>query len=169
VCTPQQVSQAGLRVGISFGCGTTGDQYCRNGRCDYELSDSVIANNVIAHCNDFGIDLYRARRTLVAHNTLINTAGIDARHASTQAVVIGNLLEGRVRARDRAQLDAQDNAVPTRLDSLLTAPDALDLHWHESSDQTRPTPETERDFCGQRRPALSPPGATVQPRCDAGR
>ena len=169
VCTPQQVSQIGLRVGISFGCGTTGDEYCRNGRCEYELSDSVIANNVIAHCNDFGIDLHRARKTLVAHNTLINTAGIDARHASTQGVVIGNLLEGRVRARDGARLDEQDNAVPARLDSLLAAPDALDLRWHESSDQTRPTPETERDFCGQRRPALSPPGATVQPRCDVGR
>ena len=129
----------------------------------------MIANNVIAHCNDFGIDLHRAHKALVAHNTLINTAGIDARHASTQGTVIGNLLEGRVRARDGARLDAQDNAVPARLDALLVAPDALDLHWHESSDQTRPTPETERDFCGQRRPALSPPGATVQPRCDAGR
>ena len=169
VCTPQQVSQAGLRVGISLGCGTTGDQYCRNGRCDYELSDSVVANNVIAHCNDFGIDLHRARKSLVAHNTLINTAGIDARHASTQGTVVGNLLEGRVRARDGARLDTQDNAVPARLDSLLVAPDALDLRWHESSDQTRSTPETERDFCGQRRPALSPPGATVLPRCDVGR
>lgn len=169
VCTPQRVSQSGLRVGISFGCGTTGDEFCRNGRCEYELSDSVIANNVIAHCNDFGVDLNRAHNALVAHNTLINTAGIDARHASTQGVVIGNLLEGRVRARDGARLNEQDNAVPARLDSLLARPDALDLRWHESSDQTRSTPETERDFCGQRRPALSPPGATVQPSCDAGR
>ena len=37
---------------------------------------------------------------------------------------------------------------------------------HESSNQTRPTPETERDFCGRRRPPISPPGATLQPRCD---
>jgi hypothetical protein len=169
VCTPEQVSQPGLRVGISLGCGATGKQFCRDGRCDVELSNGVIANNVVAHCNDFGIDLHRARNALVAHNTLINTGGIDARQPTTQAVAVGNLLEGRVRVRDGARLDDRDNALANPLDGLLTAPNALDLHWHESSDQTRPTPETERDFCGQRRPAISPPGATVQPRCDGQR
>jgi hypothetical protein len=169
VCTPERVSQPGLRVGISLGCGASERQYCRDGRCDVELAHSVIANNVVAHCNDFGIDLHRARHALVAHNTLINTAGIDARQPTTQAVAVGNLLEGRLRSRDGARLDEHDNAVAARLDSLLTAPNALDLRWHESSDQARPTPETERDFCGQRRPPISPPGATVQPRCDAAR
>ncbi len=169
VCTPERVSQGGLRVGISLGCGATAAEFCRDGRCDVELFDSVVANNVVAHCNDFGIDLHRARNALVAHNTLVNTAGIDARHPATQAVAIGNLVEGRVRTRDGARLDARDNALTGTLDSLLTAPDALDLRWHESSDRTRPTPETERDFCGRRRPAISPPGATVQPRCDASR
>ena len=167
VCAPERVSQPGLRVGISLGCGATGKDFCRDGRCDVELSNTVVANNVIAHCNDFGIDLHRARNALVAHNTLINTAGIDARQATTQAVAVGNLLDGRLRARDGARLDAHDNAVAGALDSLLAVPHALDLHWHESSDQTRPTPETERDFCGKRRPTISPPGATVQPRCDA--
>ncbi len=169
VCTPERISQAGLRVGISLGCGATGKQFCRDGRCEVELSNSLVANNVVAHCNDFGIDLHRARNALVAHNTLVNTAGIDARQPSTQAVAVGNLLEGRVRARDGARLDVHDNAMANPLTKLLTEPNALDLRWHESSDQTRPTPETERDFCGQRRPPVSPPGATVQPRCDAGR
>lgn len=169
VCSPQRVSQAGLRVGISLGCGATGKAFCRDGRCDVELSDSVVANNVVAHCNDFGIDLHRAQKALVAHNTLINTAGIDARQGTTQGVAVGNLLEGRVRTRDGARLEARDNAVSNPLDNLLTAPTALDLHWQESSDQTRPTPETERDFCGHRRPPISPPGATIQPRCDSGR
>ena len=169
VCTPERVSQAGLRVGISLGCGATGKDFCRDGRCDVELFNSLVANNVVAHCNDFGIDLHRARNALVVHNTLINTAGIDARQPTTQAVAVGNLLEGRIRNRDGARLDAHDNAIASPLDRLLTAPNALDLRWHESSDQTRPTPETERDFCGQRRPPISPPGATVQPRCDAPR
>jgi hypothetical protein len=168
VCTPERVSQDGLRVGISLGCGATGKEFCRDGRCEVEMSDSVVANNVVAHCNDFGIDLHRARNVLVAHNTLINTAGIDARQSTTQAVAVGNLLEGRVRARDGARIDAHDNALVNTLDSLLTSPSALDLRWHESSDRTRPTPETERDFCGQRRPVISLPGATIRPRCDSG-
>ena len=167
VCTPERVSQPGLRVGISLGCGATGKEFCRDGRCDVELSNSVVANNVVAHCNDFGIDLHRARNALVAHNTLVNTAGIDARQPTTQAVAVGNLLEGRLRARDGARLDAQDNATPNQLATLMTAPAALDLRWFESSDQARPTPETDRDFCGRRRPPVSPPGATVQPSCDA--
>jgi hypothetical protein len=169
VCTPERVSQPGLRVGISLGCGATGPAFCRDGKCEMELADSVVASNVVAHCNDFGIDLHRARNALVAHNTLINTAGIDARQPATQALAVGNLLEGRIRARDGARLEERDNAVARPLGGLLTAPHALDLRWHESSDQTRATPETERDFCGQRRPALSPPGATVAPICGGAR
>jgi hypothetical protein len=169
VCSPERVSQAGLRVGISLGCGATGKEFCRDGRCEVELLDGVVANNLVAHCNDFGIDLHRARNALVAHNTLINTAGIDARQATTRARAVGNLLDGRLRARDGAELDDQDNLLADPLDALLTAPHALDLHWHESSDRTRASPETERDFCGRRRPPISPPGATVDPRCDAPR
>ena len=83
-------------------------------------------------------------------------------------MAVGNLLEGRLRARDGARLDAHDNATPNEVATLMTAPAALDLRWLEASDQSRPTPETERDFCGQRRPPVSPPGATLQPSCDAG-
>ncbi len=162
VCTPERVSQAGLRVGISLGCGATSKQFCRDGRCEFELVDGIVANNVVAHCNDFGIDLHRAQKATVAHNTLINTAGIDARQATTRALVVGNLLDGRLRARDGAEIDDRANVLADPLDALLTAPHALDLHWHESSDRTRASPETERDFCGQRRPPISPPGATVR-------
>lgn len=169
VCTPERVSQPGLRVGISLGCGATDKAFCRDARCEAEQSGSVVANNVVAHCNDFGIDLHRARNAIVAHNTLVNTAGIDARNAVTQAVAVGNLLEGRMRGRDGARLDAHDNAAANPLSMLLLAPNALDLRWHESSDQARSTPETERDFCGHRRPPISPPGATLQPSCDVAR
>jgi nitrous oxidase accessory protein NosD len=167
VCTPERISQPGLRVGVSLGCGGSGGEYCRDGRCEVEAADSAVLNNVVAHCNDFGIDLHRASDVLVAHNTLINTAGIDARRERTRAIAVGNLLEGRLRHRDAAVLEARDNTLMRSLDLVLTAPDALDLRWNESSDGARATPETERDFCGQRRPPLSPPGATVRPRCDA--
>jgi hypothetical protein len=166
VCTPERLSQPGLRVGISLGCGVTGERFCRDGRCETELTDSVVANNVVAHCNDFGIDLNRVRGVQVAHNTLVNTEGIDARHASTRAVAVGNLVEGRVRARDGAVIEEQDNLLIGSLDALLNAPHALDLRWLEASNRARPTPETGRDFCGRQRPPFSPPGATVQARCD---
>jgi hypothetical protein len=166
VCAPEKVSRAGLRVGVSLGCGATGKGYCRDGRCDVESNSSMVVNNVVAHCNDFGIDLHRARDAVVAHNTLINTAGIDARQPTTRALAVGNLLDGRLRARDGATLQERDNVVADPLDTLLVDPNALDLHWRESSDRARATPETERDFCGARRPPISPPGAIVRPRCD---
>ncbi len=166
VCAPERTSRLGLRVGISMGCGGSTGEYCRDGRCEWESSNGALANNIVAHCNDFGIDLNQARQVLVAHNTLINTAGIDARHAATSAAAVGNLIEGSLRSRDGAQLVAHDNTVSRALDALFTGADALDLRWHESSDQARSTPETERDFCGQPRPPLSPPGATLKPRCD---
>lgn len=168
VCTPERLSQPGLRVGISLGCGATGQRFCRDGRCEAELIDSVVANNVVAHCNDFGIDLHRVRGVQVAHNTLVNTEGIDARHASTRAVAIGNLIEGRMRTRDGAALEAHDNVQIGSLDVMLNAPHALDLRWLEASNRSRSTPETARDFCGRNRPPFSPPGATVQARCDEG-
>jgi hypothetical protein len=166
VCTPQRISQAGLRVGISLGCGESTGLFCRDGRCDIETSDGMVVNNIIAHCNDFGVDLNRARDAQVVHNTLINTGGIDARHERTRAAAVGNLIEGRLRERDGAVLRRHDNTLVGSLDVLLKAPDALDLRWNEASDETRPTPETGTDFCGQRRPPLSPPGATVRPRCE---
>jgi hypothetical protein len=168
VCSPDALSQPGLRVGISLGCGTTGAAWCRDGRCDAEDVDSVIANNVVAHCNDFGVDLHRARGAVVAHNTLINTEGIDARHGATRAVVAGNLIEGRLRSRDGASVESLENLVVAELDALLSAPLALELRWLEPSDHTRRTREVERDFCGQRRPPLNPPGATIGLECAQG-
>jgi hypothetical protein len=166
VCTPEQVSRPGLRVGISLGCGSTGQSFCRDGRCEVELHQSIVANNVVAHCNDFGIDLHRTNGATAAHNTVINTEGIDARQPTTRATVVGNLVEGRIRARDGARVEVVDNALARTLDSLLVDPNALDLRWVEATDRSRATPEVERDFCGRQRPPMSPPGATLQPRCD---
>jgi hypothetical protein len=167
VCSPERISQRGLRVGVSLGCGGTRREFCRDGRCEFEQLNSTVANNVVAHCNDFGIDLHRTGSALVAHNTLVNTEGIDARHGSTQATVVGNLIEGRARARDGARLIEQDNVRAGTLDRWLAEPHALDLRWLTMTDGARATPETERDFCGARRPPMSPPGATVETSCGA--
>jgi hypothetical protein len=167
VCSQHTLSQPGLRVGISLGCGTTAARFCRDERCEPEDTNSVIANNVVAHCNDFGIDLHRAQGALVAHNTLVNTEGIDLRHRATSGKVVGNLIEGRLRQRDDARLASEENKVVPDLDLLLAEPLALDFRWLEPSDHARRARETERDFCGQARPPLSPPGATVGPDCRA--
>lgn len=167
VCTPEAVAQAGQRVGISLGGGGTDASSCRRQPCEAEHLGGVVANNVVAHCNDAGIDVFRSPRSLVAHNTLINTLGVSVRDAPAQAKVVANLIEGTVHRRFGGIADASDNMSVPVLGKLLQDPDALDLRWRELPGLV-PSPDTVRsDFCHQARGAANPPGATLKPRCDA--
>lgn len=164
ICTSDRISQPGTRVGLSFGGGGTAPAYCRDGRCIAEHEGGMAVNNVIAHCNDFGIDVFRASAT-VAHNTLINTAGIDARDMPARAVSYGNLLDGRLRERQGGTLQTQADEV-ARLDGWFVAPDALALQpvHQEASIAVR---YADTDFCGRPAPARGGPGALLAPlgRC----
>jgi hypothetical protein len=160
VCTPDGVSQPGVRVGISFGGGGTGAEFCRDGRCLAEHFDGLAVNNVVAHCNDFGIDVNRSARTLVAHNTLVNTAGIDVRQWPASAFVYGNLLDGRIRVRGDAELERQGNEVAS-LPGMLEAPDRLRLAWRTPSAAIRALPSVASDFCGTARTAMTRAGAAA--------
>ena len=131
VCTPRAISQPGVRVGLSFGGGGTGTAYCRDQRCVSEFSGGVARHNIIAHCNDSGLDVNTAVQTLLQNNTLINTAGIQLRGEPSSATVTGNLLDGAIRARKGSQLDAQDNLVADTRDWFRDA-DRLDLAWRQA-------------------------------------
>lgn len=158
LCTPQEISQPGARVGISMGGGGTGKQFCRDGKCTAEHADGVIANNIVAHCNDFGVDINASDRITVAHNTLINTSGIDARYAASGVRVVGNLLEGRIRARHGSEIVAAHNEIAA-LGDLLAAPDALQLRWLRLPERVPAEDSVPHDFCQQPRQAGTLPGA----------
>lgn len=128
VCTPRDISQPGTRVGLSFGGGGTGPAYCRDQRCDTEFTGGLAQDNVIAHCNDSGLDVNTAVQTTLRHNTLINTAGIQLRGEPSSAEVTHNLLDGAVRARAGSQLDARDNLLVDTREWFRNA-DRLDLAW----------------------------------------
>lgn len=157
VCTPQEISQPGARVGISMGGGGTGKQFCRDGKCTAEHVDGVIANNIVAHCNDFGIDINASDRITVAHNTLINTSGIDVRYAASGIRVGGNLLEGRIRARHGSEIEAAQNELRPAAE-LFTAPDTLQLGWLRLPERV-PAAGVTHDFCQQPRQNGTLPGA----------
>lgn len=99
----------GQRVGMSLGGGGTGKQYCRDGRCITEQDDSVIRSNLIASCSDDGIYLNNAARSVVSHNTVLETGGIVARFAGSSADIEGNLVDGAIRTRDGGTVRARDN------------------------------------------------------------
>ncbi|WP_310383875.1 hypothetical protein [Roseateles sp.] len=164
VCSSQPGSSPGIRVGLSFG-GSSGDKKLCREQCGIEHSAGLASNNVIAHCNDFGIDINQATSILLAHNSLINTAGIDVRSAQSSATVYGNLLDGRIRERDGARANAGMNEVHD-LRQQLQNPDGLDLRWRHRVDSVPTLPMVLNDFCGQVRGASSLPGALKGPVAD---
>jgi hypothetical protein len=159
VCTPGGISQPGVRVGISFGGGGTDTLACRADGCrQYEHRDGGAINNIVAHCNDVGLDVNRSVGILLAHNTLINTAGVSLRGGLSQARVVHNLLEGRAAARDGAQLHSEGNhALGEHLEPHLA--DALVLEWLDRPADAPALPGVDTDFLARPRMPVNAPGA----------
>ncbi|MBL8383583.1 MAG: right-handed parallel beta-helix repeat-containing protein [Burkholderiales bacterium] len=158
LCASARTGGHGQRIGISLGGGGTESGHCRDGRCTTEHSEAIVANNVVAHCNDFGIDVHKATRITVGFNTLVNTEGIDLRGHPTSAEVYGNILDGRLRARDDAWLTVRDNIVG-KLDRLFDAPEKLNLRWRAKPEHVARGEGVAADFCARPRDAATPQGA----------
>lgn len=158
LCTIENISQPGVRVGISFGGGGTGQEYCRDKACKAEFFGGLVANNIVAHCNDFGIDVFRSGMVTIAHNTLINTAGIDVRESPAAAHLYGNLVEGLIRTRNGGKAKVEMNETTSLSDIFLDA-DQLNLRWRNQPGRIPSLPLVPHDFCKQIRPDGTLPGA----------
>jgi MYXO-CTERM domain-containing protein len=163
LCT-DAVDTGGTRIGLSFGGGGTGAQFCApefdpDVDCDPEHTDGVMRNNVIARCSDVGIYLNLAANTKVLHNTLIDTAGIDFRFESTTGEADGNVLGGDIEGREGGTFTAGTNVQGVTLDAFLAvyqAPLAGDLRvigdvsaWEGAGAARDDVPD---DYCLRERP-----------------
>jgi hypothetical protein len=168
VCEWKLHGVAGQHVGLSLGGGGTGlDARRDTGRSGFEQIGGAIRDNLIASCSDDGIYLNRAARSVVDHNTLLDTAGIEARFVETSAALTANIVDGAVFARDQATLRDEDNAEPYLLGlfagwhpqrGLFTDPATLDLTWRRQPDRL-PDNNPRTDLCGHRRGGDSAAGA----------
>lgn len=159
ICTSRGISQPGVRVGISFGGGGTAVGLCRIKGCALENIGGIAVNNVVAHCNDFGIDAVKAKGVLIAHNTLINTGGIDIRGDQSSARVFGNLLEGRIRSRGGSRIESELNEI-TELPSIFVNADALQLGWKGIREAMPVMLGVTSDFCNLPRHGATFSGAS---------
>ncbi|WP_448556518.1 chondroitinase-B domain-containing protein [Thalassotalea montiporae] len=101
-----------VRIGLSFGNGGTGRQFCADKKCEYEHSNGIMTNNTILNCvNDVGIYLNKSRNTLIENNAIRSSYGIDVRFKESDAIVRGNVIEGRVKAREGATIHLEDNII----------------------------------------------------------
>lgn len=165
VCEALHTGQ--IRLGLSFGGGGTGDQFCPDNTCTPEHSDGVMRNNIIAKCpTDVGIYLNESANTLIEHNTLFDNTGIDVRFESSSATLRNNLMSGRIRERNGGTITLQEGNI-TQLSSqdfagLFTNPSALDFSLVDGSSfvDSGITPSSSSlDYCGQSRDGLPDVGA----------
>jgi hypothetical protein len=172
-------SSGGVRIGLSFGGGGTGPQYCApafdaNVPCAVEHTDGVMRNNLIVGCSDVGIYVNRGKNTRVLFNTLIATSGIDFRFDTTTGEARANLLMGKVRARDGATFTTTDDRAELPLEfftGLYAAPLALDfaLKGDPAPLQVAAAhPLVSDDYCAATRPVEKlAVGALEHPRARA--
>lgn len=163
ICTHSKISQPGVRVGLSFGGGGTQKSSCRDKKCSFEHKNGRMTNNIVAHCNDDGIDINNSVGSHIFNNTLINTAGISMRHPFSSSRISANLLSGNIRNRSGGimQMDANEKLTSNHFSDA----DRLALAWRTAPKGTRELLVPE-DFCGTIRGAISVPGAlSADPLC----
>jgi hypothetical protein len=124
-------------------------------------------DNLIAFCSDDGIYLNRAAETVLEHNTLLDTAGIDSRFPESSAEVLSNVVDSVIRQRDGGALHAVGNEGSLLLGlfvgwhpapHLFVNPARLDLRWR-APPALRPTTSASTDLCGITRGTEARPGA----------
>lgn len=157
LCEHKLQGQPGQRVGLSLGGGGTGKDYCRDRRCITEQDRSELRNNLVAACSDAGIYLNNAAASRLVHNSVIDTAGVQLRHAATSATLEGNLVDGAIHVQGGALLHGADNLTSPiayayagyhPLRALYESAGALDFAWDGAAPRRSNPGGPERDLCG---------------------
>ena len=166
-----------IALGLSLGGGGSLKQHRRN-QNSAEHVGGIIRHNIIMHCsNDVGIYVNRARNSLIEHNILYNTLGIDIRYPESDVNVSNNILSGRIKIRDNGKLIQRNNIVVNRdfitgkdsLSDYFVAPDIGNFTWKKapetntsiSASVNSPVNSTSSivfDFCGAK-PSMQYMGA----------
>ncbi|WP_223644017.1 chondroitinase-B domain-containing protein [Corallococcus sp. EGB] len=159
------------RIGLSFGGGGTGNQYCApafdpNVPCSPEHTDGIIRNNIVANCSDVAVYLNKAANTRVLFNTFVGTLGVDYRFAASTGEAVGNVLTGVIRNRDSAtgtQSSNRSNVDTNTFATWYVAPLKGDLtRKGDVSSLIGAAPRNSlapEDFCARARPASATLGA----------
>ncbi|MBM4363656.1 MAG: hypothetical protein FJ104_13320, partial [Deltaproteobacteria bacterium] len=164
-CT-RDVDSGGVRIGLSFGGGGTAPQFCAPAfdpavPCDVEHTNGVMRNNLLLACSDVGIYVNRGANTKLVHNTLVATSGIDFRFPTTTGEAHGNLLMGKIRARDGSTFADTSNVANQPLDfftALYADPLALDFRVVGDPSALALGParaDVLDDYCARQRPPAS--------------
>jgi hypothetical protein len=170
LCEDRLQGYPGSRIGLSFGGGGSGKQYCRDRQCIVEHEQGTMRANLVASCSDVGIHMNAGARSTIVDNTLVDTGGIEVRFPESSATLDGNLVDGPIRARNGGVLHLGDNLAtpiaylyagrhPQR--APFAAPQDFDFKWREAAPRRQPGQGyvAGPDLCGSARPAQPRYGA----------
>ncbi len=147
-----------VAIGLSLGGGGSPEKWHRDNNA-YEHSNGIIRNNIIMNCaNDVGIYINKGTNSLISHNTLYNTIGIDVRFKESSVTINNNVLSGRIKVRSDARIvQSSNNSVLSRswltaaepLDDLFYAPVNGDFTWQSNTFETMKGADSHvhKDFC----------------------
>ena len=167
-CERRLQGEPGQRVGLSLGGGASAPAYCRDRSCITEQDRSVIRANLVTSCSDDGIYLNSAARSIVAHNTLLGTAGVTVRYATSGADLEGNLVDGAIRSRNDGILHLRDNLESAAawqfvgrrpLRTLFSTQAGNPFSWSGSAPRRDGGSAASPDLCGTPRPRAPAYGA----------
>ncbi len=142
--------KGGIRLGLSFGGGGTEKKFCKNQNCDIEHYGGIIRSNVILNCPaDVGVYLNKAANTKIVNNTILGTTGVDVRFQTSFAKFDNNIIEGRIKDRDKAKHRSGSNIIQPSLSSLFPKASSLDLTPSSPNElrKTFVTDKRAKDFC----------------------
>jgi hypothetical protein len=147
LCEQALQGHPGQRVGLSLGGGGSGAPFCRDRKCITEQDAGVIEANLIASCSDVGIYVNKSAMSRITHNTLLDTAGIDVRFPESSADIDGNLIDGRIHARNDGVVRPGDNIDSAaasiylgwhRVRRLFNDTASMDLSWRDGAPARSP-------------------------------
>jgi parallel beta-helix repeat protein len=154
----EQDFSGGTRIGLSFGGGGSApDSICEDASCTPEHQNGIMRNNIIMNCSDVGIYLNESAGTIVQHNTLYATSGIDVRFAASSADLRNNLLGGMIRDRDGASHTSSGDiaaVADVTFASWFQSPQDADFELVDGAaivDLGVAAPLVSDDFCGNDR------------------
>ncbi|WP_305822845.1 right-handed parallel beta-helix repeat-containing protein [Massilia brevitalea] len=158
LCEEALLGEPGQRVGLSFGGGGTGKPYCRDRQCITEHDEGIMRANLVAGCSDVGIYLNSAAGARIVDNTILDTAGVQVRFATSSAALDGNLVDGTIRSDAGGSLRLGDNLVtpiwqlylgrhPQR--ALFRDTASFDLRWRGDAPVRTGGAAPGPDLCGR--------------------
>ncbi|MBL4719716.1 MAG: right-handed parallel beta-helix repeat-containing protein [Alphaproteobacteria bacterium] len=167
ICHMNVADSGGIRLGLSFGGGGTGQAYCRNQSCVTEHTGGVMRNNLILNCpKDVGIFLRRSKGTQIVNNTILNTAGVDVLFPTSSAYFANNIIEGRIKNRFGGKSEAFNNIIigdgffeNRKISDIFSDVINADLKLLDKKSivgQGTPIQDLGVDFCGNPRNLKSP-------------